>query len=130
MIPHAICLRHPWDQSPADNGRAVYLRRFNRPTNLDAWERVSLEIDRAMFCGQVSLNGTLLGPIEVGEFFAADVTELLQSTNELQVEVDPQTAAATPPPTSTIYVVDADEPAGSPIGDARLVIRTVAAREE
>ncbi len=84
---------------------------------------MTLEIDRAMYCGEVSLNGTPLGPLAIGEFFSADVTPLLQSVNELHVEVDPKTAAETPPPTSTIYVVEADEPPGSPVGDVRLVIR-------
>jgi hypothetical protein len=130
MIPHAIRLRHPWDQSPAMEGRVVYLRRFNKPTNLDAWETVTLEIDRAMFRGQIMLNGLPLGPLEVGELFSADVTSQLQGVNELRVEVDPATAADAPPPTSTIYVVEASEPPGSPIGDVRLVIRAVQVASE
>ncbi|MCC7083860.1 MAG: hypothetical protein IT427_02505 [Pirellulales bacterium] len=130
MIPHTIRLRHPWDPSPAADGRIAYLRRFNRPTNLDAWERVSLEIDRAMSCGEVGLNGRLLGSLKVGEFFAVDVTDLLQASNELRVEIDPATTAAAPPITRMIYVVDVDEPLGSPIGDARLVIRAVQAADK
>jgi hypothetical protein len=130
MIPHAIRLRHPWDQSPVAGGRLAYLRRFNRPTNLDPWETVTLEIDRAMFRGHITLNGVLLGPLEVGEFFSADVTSQLQSVNELRVEVDPATASVAPPPTSTIYVVEADEPPGSPIGDVRLLIRAVQAASD
>jgi hypothetical protein len=130
MIPHAIRLRHPWDQSPAANGRVAYLRRFNRPTNLDAWETVTLEIDRAMFRGEVTLNGSPLGQLAVGEFFSADVTSLLEATNDLRAEIDPATAALAPPPTSTIYVVETEEPPGSPIGDVRLVIRAVQAAGE
>jgi hypothetical protein len=124
MIPHSIRLRHPWDELPgATTGTLVYRRRFQRPTNLDAWERVTLEIDRAIYSGTVALNGAELGKLQAGEYFTADVTPLLKSQNELSVEVDPKTRLAAVPATQTIYVIDPDEPPGSPIGDVRLVIR-------
>jgi hypothetical protein len=126
MIPHPIRLRHPWDELPGTvPGRATYRRRFNRPTGLDTWERVSLEVDRAIFSGEISLNGTNLGHFEAGQFFQADITRLLQAANELNVDVDHQTALSQPPPTTSVYAVGPDEPLGSPIGDVRLVIRTI-----
>jgi hypothetical protein len=125
MIPHSIRLRQPWDEVPAEAGRTIYRRRFNRPTGLDAWERVSLEIDRAVVIGTVSLNGALLGQVVPGQLFTADITPHLQLANELRVEADPQTALASPPPSNSVYIVDPTEPLGSPIGDVRLVIRAV-----
>ena len=82
-----------------------------------------LEIDRAICSGTVVLNGVALGNLQAGEYFTAEVTSLLQSQNELLVEIDPKTRLASTPETQTIYVVDPDEPPGSPIGDVRLVIR-------
>ena len=124
MIPHSIRLRHPWDEvAPSTPDRKAFRRRFNRPTGLDPWETVSLEVDRVLYCGEVALNGTALGELQTSELFAADVTGLLQESNLLTIEVDPKTAADKLPSSASIYIVDAEEPPGSPIGDVRLVIR-------
>ncbi|HEY2882318.1 MAG TPA: hypothetical protein VGJ15_07795 [Pirellulales bacterium] len=124
MLPHPIRLRRPWEEVPtATQDRKAYLRRFNRPTGLDTWETVTLEIDRILYRGDVSLNGTPLGTIEVGEFFTSDITSLLRDANELCVEVDPATATAAAPVSHSVYIVEPDEPPGSPIGEVRLVIR-------
>jgi len=135
MIPHPIRLRQPWDELPGTApGRVVYRRRFKCPNDLDTWERVSLEVDRTLFSGEITLNGQPIGRLEPGQLFSADITQLLQPANELRAEVDPQTAAEClgqsaappqPPPSHSIYIVDPDEPPGSPIGDVRLVIRAV-----
>jgi hypothetical protein len=126
MIPHSIRLRHPWDELPGSElGKIAYRRRFQRPTNLDAWERVTLEIDRAIYSGEVRFNSALLGPLQAGEFFAADITDQLALQNELLIEIDPCTRLAAIPATQTIYVVEPDEPLGSPIGDVRLVISAI-----
>lgn len=125
MIPHTIRLRQPWEELPATTpGRAVFCRRFNRPTGLDTWERVLLEVDRMIFSGELSVNGTPIGQLKSGQLFTADITHLLQPSNELRAEVDCQSAAASPPPSASIYIVDPAEPIGSPIGDVRLVIRS------
>ncbi len=125
MIPHSIRLRQPWDELPASGGHAVYRRKFNCPSQLDAWESVSLEIDRVPLAGELTLNGQVIGTLIPGEYFGCDITSRLQPGNELVATVDPATALSGPILTSTIYVVDPDEPAGSPIGDVRLVIRAV-----
>jgi hypothetical protein len=110
----------------------VYSRRFKQPTGLDTWEQVSLEVDRTIFSGEITLNGHSLGHLESGQFFSADITQILQPANELRAEVDPKTTSAgpgqatappQPPPSHSVYIVDPDEPLGSPIGDVRLVIR-------
>lgn len=124
MIPHPIRLRHPWDSEPQPDGRILYRRQFNRPTGLDAWEQVSLEIDRAMVAGEVSLNGSSIGQLKPGVFFTADVTTLLAMANELCVLADPRSALPAPPPSASIYITAPNEPLGSPIGDVRLVIRS------
>lgn len=125
MIPHSIRLRHPWEEVSAGDGRIVFRRRFNKPTGLDDSQRVALEVDRTLLAADISLNGTPLGQLSPGQPFAADITSLLQPANELKVDADPHTALAAPPPTSSIYIVEPDEPLGSPIGDVRLLIRTI-----
>jgi hypothetical protein len=127
MIPHPIRLRHPWDELPAaSSDRVRYRRLFKCPTGLDIWERVWLEVDRIIFPGEIFLNGQLLGPLQAGEFFSADVTTLLQPNNELIVEVDRKQASASADPTNSIshsaYIVEPNSPLGSPFGDVRLVI--------
>ncbi len=123
MIPHPIRLRHPWASEPQPDGRVIFRRNFNRPSGLDPWERVSLEVDRAIVAGQMSLNGTLLGELKPGEFFTTDITSLIADANEVCLLADPRTARTSPPPSSSIYISDANEPPGSPAGDVRLVIR-------
>jgi hypothetical protein len=126
MIPHSIRLRHPWDELPgSEAGKFAYRRKFQRPTNLDAWERVTLEIDRAIYSGEVRFNSALLGQLQAGEFFSVDITDRLALQNELVIEIDPHTHLAAIPATQTIYVVEPGEPLGSPIGDVRLVISAI-----
>jgi hypothetical protein len=126
MIPHPIRLRHPWDELPGTvPGRVLYRRRFKCPSGLDSWERVALEIDRTIFSGEITLNGQTIGRLESGQFFSADITQFLQPANELRAEVDPQTASPKPTPSASVYIVDPNEPPGSPIGEVRLVIRAM-----
>lgn len=125
MIPHPIRLRHPWETQPVGDSRVLHRRRFNRPTSLDDWERVTLEIDRVCCAGEISLNGNAVGTLAPGEYFSADVTEMLQSRNELRIEIDPASVLPKPPPSSTIYIIDPNAPLGSPVGDVQLVIRAI-----
>jgi hypothetical protein len=129
MIPHPIRLRQPWDEVPAKRNRwKAFRRSFNRPTGLESHETVCIEIDRAVYCGEVALNGISIGKLETSELFATEITALLRAANELVVEVDPTTAVKGPIPSSSIYVVDTNEPPSSPIGEVRLLIRAVSAR--
>jgi hypothetical protein len=129
MIPHPIRLRHPWDEVPAKAaGNRAFRRSFNRPTGLESHETVCVEIDRAVYCGDVALNGVSLGSLDTGELFAAEITALLKASNELVVEVDPATAVEGPIPSASLYVIDPNEPPSSPIGEVRLLIRSVSAR--
>lgn len=140
MIPHPIRLRHPWDELPSrTSGRTIYRRLFKCPTGLDTWEHVFLEVDRILFSGEITLNGQPIGRLESAQFFSADITPLLQPANELQVEVDPQIAVTArdqvdaprqSPPSHSLYITDPNEPPGSPIGDVRLLIRTVHPRDQ
>ncbi len=129
MVPHPIRLRHPWDELPgASPGQIIYRRAFKRPTGLDAWERVFLEVDRTLVSAPVVLNGHPIGHLEYGQFFSADITGLLQLNNDLQVTVESASAATAanrqPPPSHSVYLTDPAEPTGSPIGDVHLLIRT------
>jgi hypothetical protein len=135
MIPHPIRLRHPWDELPgASPGQITHRRAFKQPTGLDSWERVFLEVDRTLVSAPIVLNGHPIGHLEYGQFFSADITSLLQPNNELQVTVESARAATAspasdanrqPPPSHSVYITDPTEPTGSPIGDVRLLIRTV-----
>ena len=126
MIPHAIRLRQPWEEVPAKaTGNRAFRRSFNRPTGLESHETVCVEIDRVVYCGEVTLNGISLGGLETGELFATEITALLKGANELVVEIDPATAVNGPIPSASIYIIDPSEPPSSPIGEVRLVIRSV-----
>src|SRR5690606_26025800 len=106
--------------------RVRHRRKFNRPTGLDEWERVWLEVDRTMCAGEVLVGETPVGRLAPGEYFAADITPHLQRANEISVDVEPGSVLQSPPPSSTIYVTpDPDAPPSSPVGEVRLVIRAV-----
>jgi hypothetical protein len=124
MMPHSIRLRHPWEELPATvAGIKVFRRRFNSPTGLDPWETVSLEIDRIPFAGSISLNGEPLGEFVQDGLFSSEITALLKPNNELIAEIDLQKSGQGQSVSHSIYIVDPDEPPGSPIGEVRLVIR-------
>jgi hypothetical protein len=122
---HSIRLRHPWEEISSVGELPKYRRRFNRPTSLDEWERVTLEIDRITHPGSVSLNGAPLGRFDPNSFFTADVTAMLQPANELVVGLASGEPLADPPVSHSIYIVEPDAPLGSPFGDVRLTIQTV-----
>ena len=71
-------------------GRVRFTRQFNLPTGLDAGQRVWLVIDSVHAEADVVLNGSSVGQVcnvpnpPAGRF---DITSLLQSRNELVVEV-------------------------------------------
>ena len=112
MQPHRIHLRGPWEyewrpladagdmprtgrvKMPASwqdlfgdgGGSAVFRRRFNKPTNLELHERVSLVFDGIGGTGRVELNGREVGTlVTVDHATRFEVTPLLQESNELCV---------------------------------------------
>jgi beta-galactosidase/beta-glucuronidase len=69
-------------------GRARYLRRFNRPTNLDPHERVWLVLEGVDHRASVALNGLAVGVVEGYQAPCRfDITFLLEPHNGLAVEV-------------------------------------------
>lgn len=114
MTVHRINLKGPWEyewvegvlaadvtntgrvKMPADwqaffgpvAGTVRFRRRFHRPTNLDADERVWIAFGGVGGTGTVDMNGTRLGAIESSlEPQRFDVTSLLQPNCELFVEL-------------------------------------------
>jgi hypothetical protein len=100
-----------WDAVlPGFRGTVRYTRRFGKPTNLEAHERIWLCVEDAAGSVSMMLNGEALkkgpGPFSIaGTFF--DVTNLLRERNLLQVEVTQ---------------LDRELPAGL-VGEVRLEIR-------
>ena len=95
-------------------GRAVFTRRFGRPTGLAAGDRVDLVLERIDAGGTVTLNGTTLGTLPGGQPSSRfDITSRLQRRNELTVEVEWR-----PPPSRP----EQENPSGSLIGEVRLEI--------
>jgi len=113
MLPHRMNLKGPWrytwlsDSSeskpsgritmPVDwrsafgevSGSIRFERNFNLPSNLEAHERVFVVLDGVGGAARVNVNAAGLGTIAPpGGEAAFDVTELLQPSNRLVVEVD------------------------------------------
>ena len=102
---HTIRLREPWESSETAAG-TIHIRRFNKPTNLEAGEQVYLAISESRGIQAVRLNGELLEP-RSGFFFdtddahpttsakkkpdpfRVDITALLLPRNELSLELAP-----------------------------------------
>ena len=91
---HSIRLGNAWEAEPGDAGHAsAWVRRFGRPTGIDAADAVWLVID-APADGTVTLNGAALPAIPSGATYRANVTALLRDRN-LLVLVPRQAVAAT-----------------------------------
>ena len=150
IYPHAMRLAGPWEYEvlrvdsgapllpagrvklPADWGETLgqdfrglvrYVRRFNRPTNLDPHERVWLVIERVDARGRALLNNEPLGEIPSCERSVEfDLTSRLQLHNALVVEVEcpAETAAHGLPRPGREHLP------GGITGDVRLEIRSVA----
>ncbi len=70
------------------SGRATFRRHFQKPTNLDPHESVSIACDGVGGTGRVALNGRELGPVALTDHtFRFEITPLLQPRNELVVEL-------------------------------------------
>ena len=115
-----------WDSTlgSAFRGRVRYRRRFNRPTGLEAAERVWLAIDGVDACGSYALNGQSLGTIAGYALPAAsDVTDLLAAANVLEIDVELAPSMASGSPQSNPHRPGRERRAGGAIGDVRLEIR-------
>jgi hypothetical protein len=101
-------------------GRARYLRRFNRPTNLAAGDRVLLVVEGVDAWAAAALNGAELGTISLGELpVRFDITPHLRPRNELSIDVElPRLTAESPP----LARADRGDLPGGLIGEVRLEI--------
>ena len=89
-IPRRVKLPASWQELFGDfRGSLRFCRRFHKPTNLDEHERVWLVFDGLGGLGRIHVNdhalGTIGPAIPTGEF---DITQLLQFTNCLHVDVE------------------------------------------
>jgi hypothetical protein len=117
--PHLIRLRGPWqivcvdgdaqeaklpcdlDQFLRSNGTTQLrlIRRFGLPTNLEPDERIELVIETARLSARVHLNDEDIGEIDSqSSTTRLDVTDRLQSRNELVIDVLTPTNPDTPNP--------------------------------
>ncbi|QDS86198.1 hypothetical protein EC9_03580 [Rosistilla ulvae] len=110
--PHTIRLRGPWKLTPLKRpdaqpvagridqpsdrflgdytGPVLYVRHFNRPTGIGPEERVELAITACVGTAHVSLNETPLANSTAQQApFRIDITDLLQLSNQLAIEIIP-----------------------------------------
>lgn len=70
----------------SQTGTVQLTRRFHTPTNLASSEQVHLVFDGVVGCGDVLLNGALLGQLSTSSVVNSfDITALLQPANLLAV---------------------------------------------
>ena len=86
---HTIRLRGPWEVAPlADSpGTTRCIRRFHKPTGLDAGERVWLVIEELPGQARVSLNAAPIAEVDRNSTRRLDITPLLRPHNELAIDV-------------------------------------------
>jgi hypothetical protein len=78
-------------------GRIRFRRKFHPPSNIGAADRLAIVFDGVAGTGPVSLNGRAIGSIEPGAGTARfDVTGLLRTNNELQVDLEFTSPGAAP----------------------------------
>jgi hypothetical protein len=93
-MPHIIRLRGPWEEQPLEGGRVCLVRRFHRPTGLEAGDRVWLVIGEVSAPAEVTLGGKLLGRIAQAQPPAPqtstarfDITAELAPLNVLEIRL-------------------------------------------
>ena len=102
QLPAAAMVRLPaaWQELFGSfRGRVRFRRKFHPPSNITAADRLAIVFDGVGGVATVSLNGRPLGLIEPDAATARfDVTGLLRTNNELQVDLDFTGPAAGPCP--------------------------------
>jgi hypothetical protein len=88
--PKTVRLPATWQELFGSfRGRIRFRRKFHPPSNIGAGDRLAIVFDGVGGAGTVSLNGRPLGSIELGAQTARfDVTGLLRTNNELQVDLE------------------------------------------
>ena len=66
-------------------GPVSFYRRFGRPTNLEAGDRLSLDFNEVRGAAEVWLNGRMLGTLNIAGSF--DISGSLNHRNQLEVIV-------------------------------------------
>ena len=70
-------------------GRVRYRRTFNKPTGLEAGERVFLVVERPRSWGRVELNRKPLGDVSRGDSIGRfNITAVLEDHNQLEIVVE------------------------------------------
>jgi hypothetical protein len=95
-----VRLPAPWQELFGSfRGRACFRRKFHPPSNITSTDRLTIVFDGVGGAGPVSLNGRQLGSIgpdaETARF---DVTGLLRTNNELQIDLEFTGSADDPSP--------------------------------
>ena len=74
---------------PDFRGRVLYQRRFGRPSNLGANQRIELILHKINGFAMIALNGRQLREIELGDpVCRCELTDLLLPRNDLRIEVN------------------------------------------
>jgi len=69
-------------------GTVLLRRRFGRPSNLDAHERVHITLDRVVGDAEIVVNGEEVAAVAASdETQSFDVTDRLQASNELSIRL-------------------------------------------
>lgn len=94
---HTIRLRDPWEHEIGE-GLARWRRWFNQPTGLEPGDNIELWIDHLPNEAKVLVNHQPLLPVgSEGSVSLFDIAALLQTRNEIVVELSVATASAERP---------------------------------
>lgn len=86
-MPHTIRLRGAWDCTTSGD-HVRHTRKFGRPRTLDAGEQVWLVCDAVPAGCEVIVNGQCVGTGNPGVPFAADITAVLETRNEVAFQTN------------------------------------------
>ena len=81
-MTHRIRLGPPW-QVTSVGDRTRHVRRFGQPRTLEANEQVWLVCEPVAGPAELFVNGERIGAMQPAEPFAADITPLMKTRNEV-----------------------------------------------